>query len=61
MDIRTMPLNHCQTGTATKIESQNEPGYDQDLLADEAYWYALIDAINRNFVREVAASHALDE
>lgn len=61
MDIRTMPSNHCQTGTATRIEGQNEPGRDQDLLADEGYWYALADAINRNFVMEVAASHAADE
>jgi hypothetical protein len=50
----TMPSNHCQTGTATKIESQDERRSDEDLLVDEGYWYALIDAINRNLIRRIS-------
>ena len=61
MPTRPMPLNHCQTGTATKVISQDERGRDEDLLFDEGYWYALIDAINRNFVMEVDASHPSNE
>ena len=61
MRTRTMPLNHCQTGTATKVKSQDERGRDEDLLFHESYWYALIDAVNRNFVMEVDASHSSDE
>ena len=61
MCTSTMPSNHCKTGTATRIESRDERGRGEAPLVDEGYWHALIDAINRNFVMEVDASHASDE
>jgi len=61
MGAYIMPSKHHPTETVSKIESQDERWSDDNFLSDEDYLYALIDAINHNFVLEVEASHAQDE
>ncbi len=61
MSACTMPSNDYHAETSSKIQSQDELWADEDSLNDEDYLYALIDAINHNFILEVEASHAHDE
>ncbi len=54
MSACIMPPDDSDAETAPTIETLD------DLLADEEYWADLVEAINRNFVSEVKASHADD-